>query len=142
MELQMKSSGHVHSTDPYEAASGLLDVSIRTIEQVDVLLWLHTSNRACSATEIAEATEFHGELVSTALMHLIGHGLILVRADGYLYAPSNPTVDRAVDALARINQEDRAGLVALLASFAMQRARSAASELLLEVLGRERRVRH
>ena len=132
----------MYSTDHYEAATGLLDVRVRTIEQVDVLLWLHASKRAYDATEIAEATELHGEHVSAALMHLIGHGLILVRADGYLYAPLNPTVDRAVDALARINREDRAGLLALLASAAVQRVRSNASELLIEVLGRAPRVRH
>jgi hypothetical protein len=123
----------------YEAANGLLDACLRTTEQVDVLLWLHAAKRASSTIEIANATELQSEHVSTALMHLIGHGLILVQADGYLYAPSTPSIDRAVDALARINRLDRAGLLALLAESAIQRVRTNASGFLVEVLGRVRR---
>jgi hypothetical protein len=131
----------MHAPDPHAAVRGLLDGRVRTIEEVDVLLLLRSMDRSCNVPELARGTQLHAEQVGTALMSLLAHGLVLVRADGYLYAPSNVTVDRAIDALARLNLFDRAGLLALLADSAITRVRSNASELLAEVFGNYRSSR-
>jgi DNA-binding IclR family transcriptional regulator len=120
----------------YLSARELLQVRVRSIEEVEVLLVLRSSDRAWSVPEIVQASDLDTEPVRAALTSLLSRGLVLVRRDGFFYGPSNLAVDGAVGELERLNRSDRAELLAILASAATQRVRSGVSELFVEALRR------
>lgn len=102
--------------------------NVESIEQLQVLLLLHSDRKPWTIGEAAKALKMAPIAVEAALHHLVTRGLVRepVAVGGpFLYAAGREAVDSLVRALAVAREEQTAALTQFLTSMAMERMRQA-----------------
>jgi hypothetical protein len=108
----------------------LLTTSIRSVEEIDLLLQLYEDRGVRSAPELATATRLAEAAAITALQNLVLCRLVVQQGDGsplrYVFAPARAELRAVVEELARVYEDCRLDVLTLISSQALERVRSGA----------------
>ncbi len=108
----------------------LLTTSIRSVEEIDVLLQLHGQRGARTALELAAAVRLREANAVAALQSLVLSRLVVQEGDSsplrYVFAPARAELRDAVDELARVYEDCRLDILLLISTNALERVRSGA----------------
>ena len=118
-------------SDVPEDVRALLREQVTSFEQLEVLLLLcHHAEREWSAKAIAGQTNIPEEIVWDALSKLQSSHLVELEKrmpeSVARYAPISATLRAAVDLLAQAYQEQRAAIMSIMSTNAIERVRSGA----------------
>jgi hypothetical protein len=112
----------------------LLIEKVRSIEELEILLWFRLNPRPAMAVEIARELKLAATTTADALLRLVGNQLLDVQltADGAgLFAPLSQAAS-VVDALAQTYEDFRVEMLVLISSSAIRRVRRGALETFSE----------
>jgi predicted transcriptional regulator len=111
--------------------SQLLEASVRSIEELEVLLYLRREAAQKRPSQLAEALSIHDSVTESALLNLERAGLVASAEDGkaYRYAPSEPALASAVEALVEAYQRNRVQIIMTISSNAIERMRHGVLQL-------------
>ncbi len=108
----------------------LLARSIRSVEEIDLVLSLHRQPGARTALELAAAVGVDESTAVTALHNLVLYRLVVQQGDSsplrYVLAPARAELSAAVDELARVYEDCRLDILRLISTHALERLRSGA----------------
>lgn len=112
------------------ALKELLATSIRSVEEIEVLLHLHGQPGARTALELAAAVQLREASAVAALQSLVLSRLVVQEGDSsplrYVFAPARAELRAAVDELARVYEDSRLDILLLISTSALERVRSGA----------------
>ena len=108
----------------------LLATSLRSVEEIDLLLCLHRQGEASTALELAGVVRLREASAVAALQNLVLSRLVVQEGDSsplrYVFAPARAELRDAVDELARVYEDCRLDILLLISSKALERVRSGA----------------
>ena len=109
----------------------LLAASIRSIEELEVLMRLHGEGTAQRSQDLAEALNIPEAIAESALQSLEAVGLVARSANSraYRYVPKQPELARAVEALAEAYRENRVQIIMTISNNAIERMRHGVLQL-------------
>lgn len=109
----------------------LLQASVRSIEELEVLLRLRSENLPRRASQLSEALNIHDSITESALLNLEQAGLVARAEDGraFRFAPAKPELAPAVEALADAYQRNRVLVIMTISSNAIERMRHGVLQL-------------
>jgi hypothetical protein len=127
------------------ALKELLASSIRSVEEIDLLLHLHGQRAAQTALELAGAMRLPEASTVAALQNLMLSRLVVQVGNRsplrYAFAPAPPELREAVDELARVYRDCRLDIIVLISSQALERVRSGALRAFTDLSWSERNKR-
>jgi hypothetical protein len=107
-----------------EDIQNFLDIYIPSVEQLDVLLFLHENpTQEWRANDVSRALYRQPEWVGRRLDALVRHGLVTMREGSerrYRYDPATSMLDRTVRQLAKYYNERRVTIITLIYSKPLQ----------------------
>ena len=120
-----------------ERARELIRSSIRSIEELETLLWLRSEvSRRWTAAQLARELHFSEQLVGTALQGLVRCQLVVQEEDTsplrYQYRPSSAQAAVSVDELADAYERRSVEVLTLISSSAIARLRREVARLFFE----------
>ena len=111
--------------------SSLLAASVRSIEELEVLLRLHGERTAQRPRELSDALNIPEAIAESALDSLESAGLVARTEDGraYRYSAATPELASAVDALAAAYRKNRVQIIMTISNNAIERMRHGVLQL-------------
>ncbi|HEX6239806.1 MAG TPA: helix-turn-helix domain-containing protein [Polyangiales bacterium] len=120
-------------SDPSPSAqvSRLLAGSVRSIEELEVLLRLRAESTAQSPRALSEVLNIPESIAESALQNLEAAGLVTRDEAGraYRYAAADPELASAVEALAEAYRENRVQIIMTISNNAIERMRHGVLQL-------------
>jgi hypothetical protein len=110
----------------------LLETDVDSIEKIELLRYLRSAAAPVPRTELARALDLDREATDTLIAELAHAGLVEVV--GVRGAVRHTTDDEACSDLLRIYDEDRAQIITVLSTLALQRIRDMAVRTFGEAL--------
>jgi hypothetical protein len=108
----------------------LLATAIRSVEEIDLLLYMHRARGPRTALELATATRLPESAVVMALQNLVLCRLLVQEGESsplrYVFAPTRAELRDAADELARIYEDSRLDILTFISTQALERVRSGA----------------
>lgn len=119
----------------------LLETDVDSIEKVELLRHLRSAAAPVPRAELARALDLDREAADTLIAELAHAGLVEVVGVRGAVRPGPAAADEACGDLMRIYEEDRAQVVSVLSTRALQRIRDMAAQTFGEALGSRKKPR-
>jgi hypothetical protein len=108
----------------------LLATSIRSVEEIDLIFYLHRDGGPRTALELATAMRVAEATAVGVLLRLVLSRIVVQEGDSspsrYVLAPTRAELREAVDELVRVYEDCRLDILLLISTNALERVRSGA----------------
>ncbi len=119
----------------------LLETDVDSTEKVELIRYLRSAAAPVPRAELARALDLDREAADTLIAELAHAGLVEVVGVRGAVRPGAAAADEACSDLMRIYDEDRAQIVSVLSTLALQRIRNMAARTFGEALGSKKKPR-
>jgi hypothetical protein len=119
----------------------LLETDLDSIEKVELIRYLRSAVTPVPRPEIARALDLDREAADTLIAELAHAGLVEVVGILGAVRPGPAVADEACDDLMRLYDEDRAQIISVLSTLALQRIRNMAAQTFGEALVSKKKLK-